>query len=265
MNSSDNITESADIWSDSEEEYEFNVHKSSQGNQKKRKLAAIMVVVNQNELEKLPYTVENRAPNKKRDRDNVVDKIMNIMIDEPARFQKMYRLHPDDFTLLLHKIAPRLTTKSNNSTAIDPIIKLAVTLRFLAGGLHHDLAFGYELPESCIHSYIWETMEAIDEEVKNIEFPIKNTDKLKELEREFSQISRGAFRGTVAAGDGVVFRMEKPNASEVGDNVKDYFTRKGYYAFGMQAFADAHCKFLSISFRLSPSSHDDVGEYFGAH
>lgn len=52
--------------------------------------------------------------------------------------------------------------------------------------------------------------------------------------------------GTVAAGDGVVFKMNKPTVEEVDGDVTSFFTRKGYYAYALQAFCDARCKFLYL-------------------
>ena len=37
---------------------------------------------------------------------------------------------------------------------------------------------------------------------------------------------------TVAAGDGIVFKMQKPTNEEAEGSVSSFFTRKGYYAFG---------------------------------
>lgn len=50
------------------------------------------------------------------------------------------------------------------------------------------------------------------------------------LESTFVKYSNGMFPGTVAAGDGVVFRMQKPLLDQVGGNVTSFYTRKGYYA-----------------------------------
>ena len=72
------------------------------------------------------------------------------------------------------------------------------------------------------------------------------------------KISGGVFQGTVAAGDGVVFRMQRPCREAVDGDVASFFTRKGYYAYGMQAFVDSSCKFLSISMKMCASTHDST-------
>ena len=40
------------------------------------------------------------------------------------------------------------------------------------------------------------------------------------------KISGGVFQGTVAAGDGVVFRMQRPCREAVDGDVASFFTRK---------------------------------------
>jgi len=40
--------------------------------------------------------------------------------------------------------------------------------------------------------------------------------------------------------------------------VTSYFTRKGYYAFGLQAFCDSKCRFVMISSKLCSSTNDNT-------
>lgn len=224
---------------------------------KSRRIAAVATALLQN-VDAPKYYIEGKARNVKRNRSYVVDKIKVLADTNPKYFQRMYRLHVKDFFALVELLRPIIGQKANRPEAIDPIIKLAITLRFLAGAISHDLSFGYELAHSCIHKYVNETLYAIDRVVDNIHFPFENYEELEKLEREFSRISGGRFTGTVAAGDGIVFKMEKPRSNEVEGNVLPFFTRKGYYAFGIQAMASANCKFLSISSRLCSSSHDSM-------
>jgi len=128
-------------------------------------------------------------------------------------------------------------------------LKSAVTLRWLAGVSYLDLAWGYELPHNTIHSYFYEVLEAIDSTHDNINFPINDMEKLIEIEQGFSALSGGLFRNTVAAGDGIVFEISKPPPNQVNEDVTSFYTRKGYFAFGLQAFVDSKCRFLSIASR----------------
>ena len=70
------------------------------------------------------------------------------------------------------------------------------------------------------------------------------------------KISKGVFRGTVAAGDGIVFKTMKPNSDDVDGNVRSFFTRKGFWGHAVQAFCDGNCKFVHISQKVCASTHD---------
>ena len=57
---------------------------------------------------------------------------------------------------------------------------------------------------------------------------------MKELADGFSSCFSNPLKGTVAAGDGIVFKMEAPSNEDVDQNVVAFFVRKGYYAYGLQ-------------------------------
>lgn len=178
-------------------------------------------------------------------------------------FKKYFRMNRPAFNEILEKIRPHITknrAKAVNSSgfSVSPVVKLATALRFLAGGIYLDLAFGFNIPHNTVLVYVWEVLEAIDLEFDNIKFPLGDEEALRELEQGFMRISKGVFQGTVAAGDGVVFRMQKPTREAADGDVASFFTRKGYYAYGMQAFVDSSCKFLSISMKMCSSTHDST-------
>ena len=58
--------------------------------------------------------------------------------------------------------------------------------------------------------------------------------ELEALELDFAKLSKYQLRGTIAAGDGIVFRMQMPTNEQVEGDVTAYYTRKGYYAYGLQ-------------------------------
>ncbi len=178
-------------------------------------------------------------------------------------FTRMYRLHPRDFDKLLDCIFPILNRHNvGGRPNIPPLVKLCITLRFLAGGSHLDISFGYDVPHSHVHEYVWEVCEAIESSknpfLDNINFPLDDPEKLSELEQGFASIGGFNIRGTVAAGDGIIFKMQMPTNEEVEGDVTAYFTRKGYYAYGVQAFCDSNCKFLMIASKLCSSSVDNT-------
>ena len=205
--------------------------------------------------------VEGRAPNVRRDRLYVKQKIQSL---SPRDFKRNYRLDKKSFYDLLSKIRSDIQTSGRGNTSainssgdsIDPVIQLAIALRLLAGGSYLDISFGYNVGISTVYPIFWKVLKAIDRRVQNINFDFEDEDKLKQMESFFTQLSKGAFPGTVLAGDGVVFRRTKPAAKEVDDNVRSFFVRKGFYGHSLQAFVDGKCRFKNISMRVCASTHD---------
>ena len=206
----------------------------------------------------LHYTVPNRLPPTVRDRSPLVTKI--LALQDSGLFKRMYRLDYRDFQHALVCITP-LMQKRVLTTSIPMIVKLAVALRFLAGAIYLDLSFGYDIDHNNIHHVIFDTIKAIDDckdpFLDNIRFPTNRVD-LMTVEAGFSRLSGNRLRGTASAGDGVVFRMFAPLPWEVNADVVSWYVRKGYYAYGLQAFCDSATKFLFISSKLCSSAHDSA-------
>ena len=129
--------------------------------------------------------------------------------------------------------------KLRGNNIVPPIIKLCLGLRLLAGGSYLDLSFAYDVPHNTVHKYAWQSIHAIDRStdpfLDNIKSPIHCTaEELSGLENGFASLSQFKLHDTVAAGDGVVFRMMMPTNEEVDGDVTAYYTRKGYFAYGWQ-------------------------------
>jgi len=204
-----------------------------------------------------------RGDYKKRDRLSVKAKILSM---SPALFKRNYRLQRKDFFDLLSKIRPIIAAKQSGNAMhvcgddcewhIDPFLQLALTLRMLAGGSYLDICFGYEVSTGSLYATFWKVLQAIDAVLDNINFDFENEAVLEFLESTFVKISKGVFRGTVAAGDGIIFRRMKPDRNDVDGDVCSFFTRKGFWGHAVQAFCDGNCKFVHVSQKVCASSHD---------
>jgi hypothetical protein len=186
----------------------------------------------------------------------VVLKINNLKSNQPLLFTRMYRLSPESFYRILEIIRNNLIPrKPGGKNCVPPMIKLCIGLRILAGGSYLDILFGYNVHNNVVHHYGWQALQAIDQSsdsfLFNIKSPIYNADdELEELEHGFASLSNFKLRGTVAAGDGVVFQMAMPTNEDVDGDVTAYYTRKGYYAYGLQAFCNSNCKLVVIASKL---------------
>jgi len=185
--------------------------------------------------------VVGRNPNRiTTDYSRVVEKILCLKQTNPSLFTRMYRLSPTSFDRVLAIVGEDLKPKGpGGCNVVPPIIKLCLALRVLAGGSYLDLSFSYDVPHNVVHHYAWQAIHAIDQSrdpfIDNIVSPTQSSqEKLRELERGFAGLSGYRLRGTVAAGDGIVFRMLMPTNEEVDGDVTAYYVRKGYYAYGLQ-------------------------------
>jgi hypothetical protein len=233
-------------------------------NERQRLIAAVVCAIHCSSRSN-KYTVHGRRGNRcNADYDRVVEKIIKMKHNTPNIFTRMYRLSPASFDNVLALIEPKLLPQRKMAKYfVPPIIKLCLGLRVLAGGSYLDLSFGYDVPHSTVHFYAWQALHAIDQStdpfLDNIKSPTMQTaEVLEKLERGFAELCNFQLRGTVAAGDGVVFWMQMPTAEEVEGDVTSYFTRKGYYAFGLQAFCDSKCRFVMISSKLCLSTNGNT-------
>ena len=118
------------------------------------------------------------------------------------------------FEELLGSITPYLVQRdevkaSNSSGSPIPLkIRLAVTLRWLAGASHLDLCFAWGIAHSTFFSecgVVWPTIEAIDDSFE-MGFPVNDMDRLEQLAAGFSEHSGGILDGCVLAIDGLGIR-----------------------------------------------------------
>ena len=72
----------------------------------------------------------------------------------------------------------------NNGVVVAPAVKLAIALRFFAGGSPLDLQLIYHVSKSYVYDCIWLVTDAINRRFQ-IKFPIDDVAKLQQLEAEF--------------------------------------------------------------------------------
>ena len=101
--------------------------------------------------------------------------------------------------------------KASSGSAISTRTRIAVTLRWLAGGSYIDLCFAWGIGYStffCQRGVLWPTIDAIDELFK-LGFPINDEHALAELARGFREHSNGAMDGLVTVIDGLAVRVRQ--------------------------------------------------------
>ncbi|CAN0398877.1 unnamed protein product, partial [Ectocarpus fasciculatus] len=179
-------------------------------------------------------------------------------------FEKMFRMDRDSFGTLLGMVRPNLTTShaqwlNSSGSIIDPKTKLAVAIRWLAGGAVHDICFSFGISKKSFYKragVLWTTLDAIND-VLDISFPISDPEKLAEIEKGFASYSFGRLRGCVMAIDGWVVRCRQPSSSEV-DNVSSFRNRKVFFGLVVMAGVDSDCRFQMLSCKSPGSTNDSI-------
>ena len=164
----------------------------------------------------------NRRGNKRRDRGFALSQMEELSDDE---FRRMFRLSRPAFDALLEKISDDFGVRSvsfaecSNRSRISPKTRLAVTLRWLAGGSYLDICFAFGV---AFGSYfvddgvLWGTMEVIDRALA-LGFPFDDDAQLEKMAEGFAHYSHQHMTGAVLAIDGWVCRTRKPQTHEVLD------------------------------------------------
>ncbi len=139
-----------------------------------------------------------------------------------------------------------LQARRSSGGAIEPAIRLGVTLRMLAGGMHHDQMISWCIGRSTVYNIFKDTIHSINCVIAMPGVPLGDESKLKKLADEFnaSRSIANPLYGCVAALDGIAITICKPPDHYVPRN---FFCRKGMYALPVQAVVDARYRFLYMS------------------
>jgi hypothetical protein len=177
-------------------------------------------------------------------------------------FQKMFRMCRESFQKLQNLIEPYVATdvfqgSRSSGSSITSTTKLAVTLRWLAGGAYQDIAslFGVSIM-NFFHPRgpLWTTFDAIDKAIK-LGFSLKQ-ENLRQTASEFSRYSHGRLKDCVMAIDGWVCKTRQPSVKEAGISTVHWRNRKKCFAIVVLAGCDAQCRFTFWDANNSGSSHD---------
>jgi hypothetical protein len=184
---------------------------------------------------------------------------------DPSVFKRMFRVDRATFNEILERIEPHMKhhnhVKAANSSGAPIVLttRLAVTLRWLAGGSYLDLCFAWGVASSTFYhpdGVLWPTLEAIDVAFE-IGFPVDDYSKLEEIASGFDEHSCGVLKGCVLAIDGFDISMRQPFKSEV-IRPKDYRFRKGGFALVVLARCDVQARFICHSCNHSRSTNDII-------
>jgi hypothetical protein len=207
-----------------------------------------------------------RKQNISRDREAALARLAAYSDDE---FKRRFRMKRYMFDLLVNAIRQDVEPQTDwakqcaiNSSGswVKAELKVAATLRLLAGGSYLDAADLFAVSASSFHrNTFWPVIIAICNCTKdfldNVHFPFDDEEKLRKHEASFSKFQKH-FPGTVAAGDGCAFRIRRPGAGEMDGDVQSSYTRKYSWAYGFILFCDGNLNIMSVEATHVASTND---------
>jgi hypothetical protein len=144
-------------------------------------------------------------------------------------------------------------------------VKLALTLRLLAGGSYMDLALlfdvGFSTAYEILHYVIKEWI--LDDrlvKINGIEF-CGDEERMGKVAREFAMKSNFVINGCIGAIDGWIVKIKKPSRTKDLFNCSDpasYFSRKGFFGINVQAIVDSNKRILFRSINSRGAEHDST-------
>ena len=95
--------------------------------------------------------------------------LVELRNEDQESFKNFMRMPPEMFDELLTRVGPRITKQNTNyREALDPGLKLALTLRHLASGSkYHSMSYGWRVPHNTISLLIPKVCQTIIDEYKD--------------------------------------------------------------------------------------------------
>ena len=178
-----------------------------------------------------------------------IENVLNVMEEiEPADVAKKRRIYN--------------AQKAASGGYVCGEVKLAITLRLLAGGSYLDLAclyhVGYSHVYSIFHSCIMEWI-CNDDVIKF--HGLEYLDNSREMERN-AHIFRnngchgGIFAGCIGALDGWIVKIRCPKDSDGVGGTEGFYCRKGFYGINVQAIVNKDKLVIWRAIQCRGAEHD---------
>jgi hypothetical protein len=172
--------------------------------------------------------------------------------EEPDDFKSFLRMDPALFQELSQRLEGRLTKMTTNARRpLEPSLKLAITLRFLATGTaYRQLAFQFRVAHNTISLLIPDVCNAIIAEFED------ETIKLPQNPAEWKEVSdlyarRWNFEHCCGAIDGKHIAIKRPTKSGT-----TYHNYKNFFSMILLALVDGDYKFMWVDVGANGSTSD---------
>ena len=172
--------------------------------------------------------------------------------DDRESFKAYMRMTPEEFMAICDRVGPRLKKQDTNwRKALEPGLKLAATIRFLAVGKSlKEQHFSYRLGLSTMSNFLPEVCQAIVDEYADEVLPLPDTpEKWKTVANDFER--KWNLPHCIGAIDGKHIAIQNP--PKAGSL---YYNYKGFYSMVLMAVVDANYRFLYINVGATGAGSD---------
>lgn len=177
--------------------------------------------------------------------------LRELEAEDRAAYRQFMRMTPELFNLIEARIGPHIQKSDTNfRRAIEPGLKLAATLHYLAtGNTFRSIAFTFRLPHNTISTFLPDVIDAIitefSDEIKLPDTPDRWMDVSNEFERQWN------FPHCIGALDGKHIAIRKPSGTGT-----IYYNYKKYFSIVLLALVDANYLFRYIDVGASGAGSD---------
>ncbi|XP_034031411.1 protein ALP1-like [Thalassophryne amazonica] len=175
-----------------------------------------------------------------------------LELEDPAAFKNFMQMEPAMFQEILQRITPRIEKQDTFwRKALEPGVKLAITIRFLAtGDSYKSLMYNVRVHASTICKFIQPVCEAIIAEYSGKLVSCPTTPEAwLQVAQGFE--SKWNLPHCIGAIDGKHIAMKCPKN---GGSL--FYNYKGFHSIVLMALVDADYKFLALDVGASGSGSD---------
>lgn len=175
-----------------------------------------------------------------------------LQAKDPDTFRYYLRVDHGLFQQILERIKPHITRQDTNwKKALEPGLRLAITLRFMATGeAYKSMALNFRTAGNSISTLVPDTCEAIITEfMKDVIVCPSTPQDWKDVAEGFG--STWHFYNALGAIDGKHVAIQAPLNSG-----SYYFNYKGYHSIVLLALVDARGKFMYVDVGANGSCSD---------
>ena len=142
-------------------------------------------------------------------------------------------------------------------------IKMALTLRILAGGSYLDLSLLFEIGSSYAYQILHEVVKnwILDDRIVKINGLdyVSDETMMEAVALQFAQRSSGVINGCIGALDGWIVKTKRPTKNRDGVvNPGSFRSRKGYFGINVQTISSQKKKILFRDISSRGAEHDST-------